>query len=179
MGGFASGLDVLLAVIAVGTAVVSWFRWVRPRIRARRDEREATNEVLLGRPAVPANPITGAPAQPEKPAIGKQVADMAALLVEVHHELHPNNGSSMKDALGRAETEGRESRQVINEILERLTQGDRRFEEQAERLGRIETVLTDELRVATDTVANAAEASKTALKVIDAALMADPPADLG
>jgi hypothetical protein len=173
-----STLDLLLLLSALGTAALAWIKLVRPRVQARAAERAAVNEVLLGAPAVPANPITGAPARPKVPAIGQQVADLrdvvdalAEVLEQVRHEVHPNDGSSMKDAVGRTE-------RLLGEVSARLSDGDRRFDEQGERLVRIEGVLADELRVATDAVANAAEASKTVLSVIDAAIAASPPPDL-
>lgn len=180
-----NGAELLLLLSGVGTAVVAWVKLVQPKLRQRHAARAAAakrqadaNQVLLGADPVPANPITGAPAKGAIPAIGKQMVDLrevvdalAVMLEQVRHEVHPNNGSSMKDAVSRTEA-------AVAEITARLADGDRRFDEQGQRLGRIETVLADELRVATDTVANAAEASKTGLAVIQAAFLADPPADL-
>ncbi|WP_460792440.1 hypothetical protein [Nocardioides maradonensis] len=178
-------VDTIISLITLAGIALGWWRWARPRVKARADERKATNEVLLGRDAIPANPITGEPAQPAKPSIGQQVADqgraisefraaletLTRLATSMHHELHPNGGSSLKDQATRLE-------RVLGEVRTRLEDGDRRFDDQADRLERIETVLADELVVAADTLANAAEASKSVLRVIDTALHAEPPADL-
>ncbi|NGZ99384.1 hypothetical protein G5V59_00145 [Nocardioides sp. W3-2-3] len=86
---FTSTADFVLLLSALGSAVLAWIRLIRPWVRTRASERDAINDVLIGRPAVPANPITGDPAQPAKPAIGQQVADMAVVLNEVHHEPAP------------------------------------------------------------------------------------------
>ncbi|XBB66876.1 hypothetical protein ABFU82_22630 [Nocardioides sp. WV_118_6] len=165
-------------------AAIAWAKIVHPRVKHRAATRAAANEVLLGRPAVPANRITGAPAEPAKPAIGQLFADLAAvvdeiviMLNEVHHELHPNNGSSMKDALTRTEADVRAARTELGKVVERLAAGDERFDDQAARLGRIEGVLADDLRVVADTAANATDTSRVAVRTIGAALMTEPPAD--
>lgn len=184
MAGVRGGLEWLVLISTVGMAAIAWAKLIHPRLRRRAATRAAANEVLLGRPAVPRNPITGAPAQPAKPAIGQLVADLAVvvdgivqMLNEVHHELHPNNGSSMKDALTRTEADVRAARTELGEVVERLAAGDERFDDQAERLGRIEGVLADDLRVVADTAANATDASRVAVRTIGAALMSEPPAE--
>lgn len=185
-------VDVTLSVIALVSAVLGWFRWIRPRLRARLERQRSIDEVLLGRDAIPANSITGAAAQPAKPSIGQQVTAQAEMLdalgklvAEIHHELHPNGGSSMKD--GQARLEGAVAK-LLDEVAlmkRRLERGDHRFDDVAGRLGRIEGVLADELRTAqqvavtaTDAVGHAAEASKAALETIHDAILADPPPDI-
>lgn len=167
MAGISEHLELFLTLIGAATAVLGWWRWLRPKLKARAAERDAINEVLLGRPAVAANPITGAPAQPERRPIGQLVAD-------IHHELHPNNGSSMRDSVDRTEAGVAALAAELADVRARLADGDRRFHDVDARLANIETVLADELATATDTVANAAEASKTALRVIEAAIQAEP-----
>lgn len=182
--GFRGGLELLVLLSTAGMAAIAWAKIAHPRVKHRAATRAAANEVLLGRPAVPANKITGAPAEPAKPAIGQLFADLAAvvdgiviMLNEVHHELHPNNGSSMKDALTRTEADAKAARAELGKVLERLAAGDARFDDQAERLGRIEGVLADELRVAVGTAANATDTSRVAVRTIGAALMTEPPAE--
>ena len=168
-------IGIALGLIALGTAIAGWIRWGRPRWKATVQRRKDKDTVLLGREAVPANPITGAPAQDAIPSIGQQMAfvleqlqSVMKLANEMHHELHPNSGKSLRDTADRSE-------KSLIAILKRLADGDARFDGIDQRLARMETVLDDELAVATDTVANAAEASRTALQVIDAAIRAEPP----
>lgn len=153
---------LLLGLAAIAALVVGWFRKGRPWLKQRREEREAISEVLLGREAIPANRITGEGPKPAKPSIGQLVAD-------IHHELHPNNGSSMKDALTRTENAVTELRAMVETMDLRQAAADRRFE-------RIEHVLHDELHTVNDALANTAEAAATLLPVIDHAIKAQPPA---
>lgn len=156
-----STIELMLGLIALIAAVFGWYRKVRPWLQERADTRAAVNEVLLGRPAVPANPITGAKAQDAKPSIGQ-------LVTEMHHELHPNDGSSMNDALRRTESLTKELIARVETIDRRLENGDRRFE-------RIEHAIHDELQVAQDALGNAAEAAAHLLPTIHDAIKAQPP----
>lgn len=65
----------LLALLAsVAGSLYALYRWAAPRIEQRIEDRLALRELLFGRPAEPANPITGAPAQPAVLGIGPTVA---------------------------------------------------------------------------------------------------------
>lgn len=169
------GIALALGLIALGTAVVGWFRWGRPRWQAWTQRRKDKDTVLLGRPAVPANLITGAPAREAIPSIGqqmtfvlKQLEHVMELANSMHHELHPNSGNSLRDTADRTE-------RTVTAMSARLADGDQRFDAIDAHLSRIDEVLAGELSVATDTVANAAEASRVALEVIDTALRSEPP----
>lgn len=116
--GIAVSLTILLG------AAFSFWRWGMPWIRQSIHEQKSMREVLLGRDEIPANPITGAEAVPAVKPLGQQVAEMTALLLEVHHEVHPNTGTSMADSVSRIE--------------ERLVSGDGRFSAIEKRLDNIE-----------------------------------------
>ncbi|GAA4123212.1 hypothetical protein GCM10022215_29640 [Nocardioides fonticola] len=162
---------LLLATGALISMVGVWIRWGLPRVKARWERDRDWSVLVDGRPAIPANPRTGTPEQPAVPPIAVLVAQVAAQIREIHHELHPNGGSSMKDAQQRIET-------VVQAMALRLEQGDAAFADITTRLGRIESQLDGEVHVANRALDNAAEASKTALDTIHAAILADPPADL-
>lgn len=170
--------EFLIAVTVLAGAIASWWRWGLPKLKARW-ERERDWEVLVeGRPAIPANPRTGAPEQPAVPPIASLVAQVAAQVRDIHHELHPNGGSSMKDAQQRIERAVSSLATTVQTVVDRLAQGDDSFTDITARLGRIEHQLDGELHVATRALDNAAEASRTALDTIQTAILAEPPADL-
>lgn len=156
-------VELVLGLIAIGAAVAGWFRWGLPKYRSWRDRKASERELWHGRPAIPANPITGAPPQPAKPSIGQLVA-------EIWHELHPNGGSSMKDQQTRMEVTLAEIRDRVGAVEGRLEAGDRRFDE-------IDAALAGELHTAHDALANAAEASTQALSTIETAIKATPPSE--
>jgi hypothetical protein len=126
MNGVEIARDLGIAVsvtLLIGAAFSGW-RWGRPWLKQFIHEQKSMREVLLGRDEIPANKITGAEAVPAVKPLGQQVAEMAALLLEVHHEVHPNTGTSMADAVTRIE--------------HRLENGDGRFSEIEKRLDAVE-----------------------------------------
>ena len=166
---------LVLGFIALGSAVVGWIRWIRPRVKQRQAERAEDRQrqrdrdvVIFGRSAVPPNPYTGEEGQEE-------IRPLVQIVREIHHELHPNSGSSMRDAIDRTEGGVAELRSDVAEVKGRLADGDQKFVNVEERLAALEALVSNELVVATDTVANAAEASRLGLQVIDAAIRAEPP----
>lgn len=170
-------IRTIVAAISIATTGLVCWHWVRPRVRARRLERESIATVLLGRPAVPANPITGATAVPAVPSIGQLVAD-------IHHELHPNSGTSLADAVGRTEaaqarTEAavEELRNDVGVVKERQARDYGLLDNHGARLARIEELLAGELHAAHDTIATAAEANKQVLSTVETALKAQLPDD--
>lgn len=157
-----SVVELLLGLLGLAAAAAGWLRWGWPRYKQHREEKASLHELWHGRPAVPANLLTGAKAEPAKPSIGQLVA-------EIWHELHPNGGSSLKDSQTRTEETLKGVVTRLDTIEQRLAAGDRRFDH-------IDEVLAEELHTANDAVANAAEAAKTLLPVIDTAIKAKPPA---
>lgn len=61
------------AAAAAGTVLAVW-RWLVPVVRRRFEDRQALRTLLYGRPAIPANPISGAAEQPEVLGIGPAFA---------------------------------------------------------------------------------------------------------
>jgi len=149
-----SVVGLCLSVIALAGTLLGIWRKGLPWLRRRRAEKASLRELWFGRDAVPENKLTGQPAQPARPPLGQMVMD-------IHHELHPNGGSSMKDSLARVE-----QRQKDDYV---------RFAAIDARLERIEAVLVDELHTVNGAVANAAEAAATLLPVVHDAIKAQPP----
>ncbi|WP_300680770.1 hypothetical protein [Nocardioides sp.] len=190
-GNVGDWIDLALAIAAVGALIAGWARWVRPRLAAKRDRDESVQTVLLGRPAVPANAITGADPQPAIPSIGSQVATLSDIVAQlartvsevagkvegIHHEIHPNGGSSLNDSVRRTEAAAEALRDDIAVVKTRQTRDFGVLDQHAARLARIEELLAGELTEASATIANAAEASATVLRVIDTALNAAPPTE--
>lgn len=159
---------VVGAVLAAG-GIARWFvRNKLPKVQEKRAIQKATDEVIRGRAAIEPNRITGEEGRDAIPPLGERLAGMAQLIQEIHHELHPNGGSSMKDSLTRVEARVETIDARVETVDRRLENGDRRFD-------RIEHVLQDELHVAHDTVANAAEAAANLLPAIHDAIKAQPP----
>jgi hypothetical protein len=162
-------ISAAVTAIVTGGGVARWVvRKELPRRRQRRAEQVAINEVLLGRPAIPANTITGAPAQPAVPSIGQQVAAMRERVEDIHHEVHPNGGGSMRDDINVL-------RGDVDTIKKRQDDDYKRFAALASRLGQVENLLKGELHTANDAVANAAEAAAHLLPVVHDAIKAQPP----
>lgn len=160
-------IDILVGLITVGTfGGGAWWRWALPRLRNRRAERQAINAVLVGRPAVPANPITGEPAQEAIPGLGDRINTMQASigelqraselhmekLFEVEHEVKNNDGSSMKDSTHRLERAAERS--------------DARQDAQDAQITRIQDQLGDVQRKVEQTLQTVAETSREALAVM-------------
>lgn len=164
-------VKLALGVIALGVIVTGWFKVGLPALRDRRHRDRSVDDVMIGRPEIPANPITGEPARPEILPIGVRLDQLGTLLLEIHHELHPNGGSSMKDAVGRVESQ-------VATMSYRLDSGNRRFDDIDADLKRIKLQIGGELSTATGALAHAAEASTAALRTIETAILADPPSDL-
>lgn len=120
----ARDLGIAVSVTILIGALFSFWHWGRPWLKQFIYEQRSMRDVLLGTAAVPENPITGAAAVPAVKPLGQQVAEMAALLLEVHHEVHPNTGTSMADSVTRIER--------------RLVSGDGRFSDIEKRLDVIE-----------------------------------------
>lgn len=89
----------IVAAAAVVTALgVLWRKVVRPALRwTRRTARrvDATLDGLLGVPAKDD--------QPAKPGIIERMGRVEQRLASIEHELHPNSGTSLRDAVDRVE----------------------------------------------------------------------------
>jgi hypothetical protein len=83
-----------IAAVGVTTGILtaggSFYRWGVPHVRQRSNERrerrhreQAVQDVLLGRPAIDSNPITGEPGIPELPSMGERIT----YVTERVHEL--------------------------------------------------------------------------------------------
>lgn len=164
-------LTIVLGLVSIAGAIAGAVRWGYPRYVARRARHRSLDVAFMGRPAIPANPITGEPEQPEILPLGQQVADLRTVMDQVHHQVHPNGGSSLRDQVNGVRTD-------VAEIKQRLGDGDQRFGEIYERLGQIEHRIAGELATASGTLANAAEASREAITTIHDAILAEPPPDL-
>lgn len=170
-----SASDLVALSIGVATLLGSAYsakRWGWPLLLQRRERARSVDAVLLGRPAIPANMITGEPAYEALPSIGQQVADLTRLVEGIHHEMHPNGGSSLRDTVDRLEAR-------TEQIDDQLKAGALRFDEVDRSLAQLKGQVADELSVSNAALEHAAEASKTGLQVIHDAILAEPPADLG
>lgn len=165
-------VKLALGLIALGGIVVGWLRWGWPLLRARWERERSKDAVLLGTDAVPANPITGEPARPAIPSIAQQMLSLVTKVDEIHHETHHNDGSSIKDAVARLED-------AIRGVNARLDAGERRFDRVDSDLAEVKGQVAGELAISNSALAHAAEASSGALRVIEKAIEADPPPDLG
>lgn len=72
-----TSISLCVGALALAAAIVGVWRKVLPRLRKRAAEREAINAVLLGRPAVPRNRITGEQALPGIPSIGQRMSEIS------------------------------------------------------------------------------------------------------
>jgi hypothetical protein len=66
-------LTFLLALGALLSVLVGWFRWVRPRYRRTRSEVTAIRDSILGRDAI-RDSITGREIEPALPGVGVRLA---------------------------------------------------------------------------------------------------------
>jgi hypothetical protein len=110
------------AAFVILGSIVGWWRGILPKLRESKHERKSIAHALLGRPAIPANPITGEDARPAILPLGQQVMELRELIdqtrttqetqgVEIRslsrkvdlaiHELTPNSGKSLADKVNR------------------------------------------------------------------------------
>ncbi len=152
--------DLTAFAVAVGLlgGGLGWWRRGLPRLRQRLARERALDDLLFGRAAVPANPLTGEPARPELKPLGERVGTIEHLLVANGGE---NNPPTLPDRL--ASEVGKVTKR-LDSIDDRLGEGDQRFDS-------IEHTLRD-------VVGHAAEASTQALSTIETAILAQPPADI-
>lgn len=73
VGAINAGLSMVLAVVAVGGAILSWIRWGRPRWRKLVEQIVGVRDAILGRDPV-RDTITGAEIEPALPGIGVRMA---------------------------------------------------------------------------------------------------------
>ncbi|MGA5819741.1 hypothetical protein ACPC54_18010 [Kitasatospora sp. NPDC094028] len=89
-------VDTLVAWSAVGSAVaaaLAWVgRWAR-RLTRTMDQFAEDWQGTAARPGVP-----------ERPGMMQRVGDLETVVADIKHELHPNSGLSLRDAVNRIET---------------------------------------------------------------------------
>lgn len=74
------------SAVTVATALLAWWRWARPRLKRWNWERQAKNDVLIGRPAV-LDSITGKELAPPLPGVGVRMdllTETVAKLADTH-----------------------------------------------------------------------------------------------
>lgn len=172
------GVTTLVGAIATPWRRV-WRWWKR-----RREVARAMHEAFVGCDPIPPNPLTAEPGRPGRPPLAQSVATIASdqadtrqaldemrkvvdemrqkvaetqqKVEEAHHELHPNSGSSMRDAVDRVEK--RQKAQI-----EHLGNIDAKQAEQDAHLARVDHTLTEVVAKQTETIALGAITIDTAL----------------
>lgn len=75
-------MALLIGIITILGAMVSWIRWARPKLRKMSREVTAIRDSILGRDEI-RDTITNELIAPELPGIGVRVANTEELLIEV------------------------------------------------------------------------------------------------
>lgn len=81
-----TSVGIILGVLAIVGAVVTHFRWIRPKIRAGKDVYVAGRDSLIGRPAI-VDTITGKELSPALPGVGVRLANVEAGQLETRDAL--------------------------------------------------------------------------------------------
>lgn len=127
-------VSLLIGLTTLGGLAFACVRYIRPRLQDWQFRRASRREFFEGRPAVPFNELTGAPAQPAIAPAATILAELGQTLAGVHHQLHPNGGGSLLDKVT-------DIGKQLAVIVARLADGDQRFTDIAGQL----TVILDRL----------------------------------
>lgn len=158
---FTEHVELALALAGLCTAVYGLWRWARPRIEEERAERKAMRQVLIGKPAVPANPITGEPAQDEIPSIGAQMTEAVKSLEYLIARDHQVAG-----LLAR-----------VDAVEQRLAKGSAEFAAMHADLAAIRAELEEMRSTLGEALRTQGQANRDLIPVMGAAIRATPPDD--
>lgn len=78
--------EALAAIVLVAGAIVTWVRWLRPKIRNGVGQVVGVRDSILGRDAI-VDTITGRQLAPALPGVGVRLADQERLLSETSSHL--------------------------------------------------------------------------------------------
>jgi hypothetical protein len=139
-------------------------------------------DAILGRAAEPDNKATGEKGRQALPALGERLDSIVETqhqqgekLDQVHHQVFPNGGGSLRDDVVTVKRRLEDGSLHFTEHDAQLAEIREQLSILTTRTEHLEQLVGVELHASNEAVANAAQAAKHLLPVIDTALKSSPP----
>jgi small-conductance mechanosensitive channel len=146
------GVNFALGLSGLAGVVFGVWRKGVPWARARALRQRSMDEVILGRPEIPGNPITGEPARKAIPPLGDRLDQLSSQQEFVIAQMHAN-------AQQQAQLDRIEAKQAATD----------------QHIRRIDSDIAEMKSTLVDTMHSAAEANRHLLPTIETAIKATPP----